>query len=93
MRILLRSLGLILLVVGLACAVLLVWPGPGEIAERLGSTCASDRSGLSHQCDWLESAGLLWTGCWLSLVTGAVLRLITRPPGKGPWVLDLRRRR
>lgn len=91
-RIALRLLGLILLVAGLVCAVLMFWPGVGAVAEALGSTCASDRSGRTHQCSWFEAADLLWTGCWLAIVIGGVLRLVTRPAGKGPRVLDLRRR-
>ncbi|MGW0163120.1 hypothetical protein ACWDUN_27750 [Mycobacterium sp. NPDC003323] len=90
-RIALRQLGLLLLVAGLVCAVLLIWPGPGEIAERLGSTCGDGGLRPSHQCSWLEAADLLWTGCWLAIVLGAVLRMVTRPAGQGPRVLDLRR--
>ena len=92
-RIALRLLGLILLVAGLACAFLLVWPGPAEIAARMGSTCGDGGLGPSHQCSWLEAADLMWTGCWVTIVIGAVLRLVTRPAGKGPRVLDLRGRR
>lgn len=92
-RVALRLLGLLLLLGGLACAVLLIWPGPAAIAESLGSTCASDRSGDTHQCSWLEAVDLVWTGCWVSVVVGFVLRLVTRPAGRGPRVLDLRRRR
>lgn len=92
-RIGLRLLGLILLVAGVVCAVLLVWPGPAEIAERLGATCGDGGLGPSHQCSLLEAADLMWTGCWVALVIGAVLRLVTRPAGRGPRVLDLRRRR
>jgi hypothetical protein len=92
-RIALRLLGLILLVAGVACAVLLVWPGPAGVAEVLGATCGDGGLGPSHQCGWLEAAGLVWTGCWSAIVIGAVLRLLTRPAGRGPRVLDLRRRR
>jgi hypothetical protein len=90
-RIALRLLGLLLLLGGLACAVLLIWPGPAQIAAFLGSSCASDDSGVSHQCSWLEAADLVWTGCWVSIVIGFVVRLLTRPAGKGPLVLNLRR--
>lgn len=90
-RVTLRVLGLILLVAGLLCAVLLVWPGPAEVAQRLGATCSTDGGWSTQQCSWWEAADLLWTGCWLSIVIGAVLRLVTRPPGRGPRVLDLRR--
>lgn len=92
-RIALRLLGLILLVAGLGCAVMLVWPGPTEIAAGLGATCGGGGLGPSHQCSWLEAVDLLWTGCWLAIVIGAVLRLVTRPAGRGPRVLNLRRRR
>ncbi|MCV7430328.1 hypothetical protein [Mycolicibacterium bacteremicum] len=92
-RITLRLLGLVLLVAGVACAIALVWPGPSEIAQRLGSTCGDGGLGPSHQCSWLEAADLLWTGCAVAVVLGAVLRIVTRPAGRGPLVLDLRRRR
>lgn len=93
LRIPLRLLGLVLSLVGAACAVMLVWPGPGAVAEALGVSCADSRRGPSHQCDWLDAADLLWTGCWVLLITGLVLVLITRPDGKGPLTIDLRRMR
>jgi hypothetical protein len=86
-------LGLLLLIASLACLILIFWPGPMRVAELLGSTCASDRYGTKHQCSWLDATDLLWTGFWVALVLGGVLRLSTRPPGKGPLTIDLRRRR
>lgn len=90
-RVALRLLGLVLLVVSLVCVVLVFWPGPARVAEALGSTCANDRQGSSYQCDWLDAADLLWTGFWVSLVAGTMLRIVTRPKGKGPLTIDLRR--
>lgn len=90
-RVALRVLGLILLVAGVVCGVLLVWPGPGEIAGWLGASCSPDGGWTTAQCSWLDAADLLWTGCWLAVVAGAVLRLVTRPAGRGPRTLDLRR--
>ena len=90
-RLALRLLGLALVLVGLTCQVLIVWPGPARIADILGVTCANDRSGTSYQCDWLDAVDLLWTGCWVALAAGIVLRIVTRPKGKGPMTIDLRR--
>ncbi len=90
-RIALRLIGLFLLVAGLVCAVLLVWPGPSGVAEALGVRCAHVRYGGPEQCSWLDAADLLWTGCSLAIVAGAVLRLVTRPAGRAPRTLDLRR--
>ncbi|OBF22215.1 hypothetical protein [Mycobacterium sp. ACS4331] len=90
-RIALRVLGLVLLMLSLACLVLIFWPGPARVAETLGQTCASDRHGSSHQCSWLDAADLLWTGVWLPLVLGAVLRIATRPAARAPRTIDLRR--
>lgn len=93
LRIALRLLGLVLLLFGVACGVMLLWPGPGEIAEALGVSCANSRRGPSQQCDWLDAADLLWTGFWVSTLAGFVLCLATRPEGKGPLTIDLRRMR
>ena len=90
-RVALRLLGLVLVVVGLLCLLMIAWPGPAQIAEVLGATCANDRHGSRYQCDWLDAADLLWTGFWVALTAGIVLRLITRPKGKGPLTIDLRR--
>ncbi len=92
-RIALRLLGVLLVLVGLTCLVLIFWPGPARIAEVLGATCANDRSGSSYQCGWLDAADLLWTGFWVALIAAIVLRILTRPKGKGPITIDLRRLR
>lgn len=92
-RVALRLLGLVLCLIGLACLGMIFWPGPARIADLLGVTCANDRHGSHYQCDWLDAADLLWTGFWVALTAGIVLRLLTRPKGKGPITIDLRRPR
>ena len=92
-RIALRAGGLVLLIVSLTCLVLIVWPGPARVAELLGTSCASDRHGSRQQCSWLDATDLLWSGFWIALLLGAVLRLTTRAPGRGPRTIDLRRLR
>jgi hypothetical protein len=91
-RISLRLLGLVLLILGAACLVLLFQPGPHAVAEAMGVSCANTEHGPSEQCSWWDAATLLWTGFWVSVIAGAVLRTITRPKGKGPLTIDLRRR-
>ncbi len=90
-RVTLRLLGLILLVTGVVCGVLLVWPGPFAVAEAMGATCEHSRHGGPEKCGWWDALDVLWTGCWMAIVFGAVLRLTTRPPGRGPRTIDLRR--
>lgn len=92
-RIALRLLGAVLLVLSLACAVLLVWPGPGRVAEIMGVTCGDGGLGLSHRCGWLDAALLLWSGVTGGLLAGFVLRMLTRPEGSRPFVIDLSRLR
>lgn len=92
-RIALRLLSLFLLLAGVACAVLLFWPGPGKVAETLGVSCAHSSHDVGEQCTWFDAADLLRTGVWLFLLSGAVLRLVTRAPGHGPRTLDLSRLR
>ncbi|OFJ50489.1 hypothetical protein [Mycolicibacterium grossiae] len=93
LRIALRVLGLVLLLVSVGCLVLLVWPGPGRVAEVLGVTCGDDGLGPSRPCSWLDAADLLWTGFVLLLIAGFVLRMWTRPEGTRPFTIDLGRRR
>lgn len=90
LRISLRILGLVLLIVAVGCLVALVWPGPFRVAEAMGRSCANDRLGTNYQCDWLDAADILLTAFGVTLVGGFVLRLITRPAGRGPRTLDLR---
>lgn len=90
-RIALRVLGLALLAASLLFLVLIFWPGPAQVAEWLGRSCATGRDRVTYQCDWLDAADLLWTAFWVSLVLGAVLRITTRPAGQGPRTIDLRR--
>ena len=93
LRIALRLLGLVLLILSAVCLVLLVAPGPQAVAEAMGVACAHNSGlGPSEQCHWWDAATLLWSGFWITLIAGAVLRISTRPPGRGPLVLDLRRR-
>lgn len=91
-RMALRLLGLALLILSAVCLVLLFAPGPRAVAEAMGVSCAYSENGPSEQCGWFDAANLLWTGFWVCLITGFVLRLVTRGKGKGPLVLDLRRR-
>jgi hypothetical protein len=93
LRIVLRLTGLVLLIGGAACLVLLIEPGPAAVAEAMGVSCAHNSGlGPSEQCTWWDAAGLLWTGVWAMLIVGTVLRIATRPKGRGPITIDLSRR-
>ena len=90
LRISLRILGLVLVILSLSCLLALVWPGPHAVAEAMGMSCANDRGGTNYQCTWWDAADVLITAFGVSLVAGFVLRLLTRPAGRGPRILDLR---
>lgn len=87
----LRLLGLVLLVLGVACLVSIFWPGAGQVAEAMGVACADSRRGPSHQCSVFDAADVLWTGFWMSSIAGLVLLVLCRPAGKGPVTINLGR--
>jgi hypothetical protein len=91
-RIALRVVGLVFVSVGVTCLVLLVSPGPRAVADMVG-TCSISHRGSDGPCTSWNAAIWLWTGFCLFTFSGFVLRLVTRPDGKGPVVLDLRRLR
>lgn len=90
-RRLLRAVGMLLLVIGVTCLVLLVKPGPAQVADWLGSSCRNDRTGPLQKCDTVDAVSILWgMGPTLTLI-GFVLTLALRPEDKAPLTLDLRR--
>ncbi len=91
LRIALRLLGLVLLVVCAACLVLLVVPGPQGVGEAMGVSCRNSDSGPPGQCSAFDAVSVLWTAIWVSFIAGVALRIATRPKGKGPMVINLRR--
>ena len=90
-RIALRILGSVLLVVSAACLVAMFWPGATWMASAMGVACGDDSLDPAHQCTAFDAVSVLWSGVWISLGIGFVLRLITRPEGRGPLTIDLRR--
>ena len=90
LRIALRLLGLVLLVIAVACVVLLIGPGPRQIAEWMGVSCGYN-DGPSEQCSAFDATTVLWTAFWVSFIAGVALRIATRPEGRGPMVINLRR--
>lgn len=92
-RIILRLLGVVLLLGGLAFLVLLVKPGPGEVAEWMGKTCSRGRTFReSVPCTWQDVLGMAWLAP-AAILIGFPLALALRPPGKGPFTLDFSRGR
>lgn len=90
-RIGLRLLGLVLFLVGVAGIVLVVVPGPSEIADWMGESCAHTKNGPSEQCTVWDVLDILWVAPTLLLV-GGVMMLALRPEGAGPMTIDLSRR-
>ena len=88
-RIALRLIGFALLLAGIAMLVMLVTPGPGEVAEWMGQSCAHGRNEPGEQCNITDVFMVAFSAPLLILV-GGVLALAMR---KGPLVLDLSRRR
>jgi len=90
-RIALRILGLLLLAVGTACLIAIFWPGVDRVATAMGVGCSDDSLDDAHQCTAFDAVSVLWSGVWISLAVGAVLWIVTRPPGRGPLTVDLSR--
>jgi H+/Cl- antiporter ClcA len=90
-RIGLRLLGVLLFLIGLAAIVLMVVPGPSEIADWMGENCAHRERGPAEQCTVWDVIDILWVAPILLLV-GGVMMLALRPEGSGPATIDLSRR-
>jgi hypothetical protein len=89
-RILLRLLGLLMLLVGLAAIVLLFVPGPDEVADWMGESCAHGEGGRSEQCNVGDVLELVVIAPVLILV-GGVMTLALRPSARA-ITIDLSRR-
>ena len=89
-RIGLRLLGFVLLLAGIAGIVVLFVPGPGEVADWMGASCASRTSG-PEDCDALDVISVL-LGAPILILVGGVMALALGPErGEGPRTLDLSR--
>jgi len=88
LRIGLRLLGLLVFLVGLAMIVVLVYPGPSNVAEWMGNSCAHTTNGPSEQCTIFDVLEFIFFAPWLILV-GGIMALALRRPGKGPMTIDL----
>jgi hypothetical protein len=91
-RIGLRLLGFVLLLIGIVLVVILVKPGPGEVAEWMGSSCRHTKNGGGEQCTVFDVLQVSASAPILILI-GAVMTLALRPADRGPFTLDLSRLR
>jgi len=91
-RISLRLLGVLLIALSVVIVVAMVVPGPGQIANWMGSSCAHETNGPSEQCSVFDVIGILTFVPFL-FIGGAVLALVTRPAGAQPMTINLGGRR
>lgn len=91
LRIGLRLMGFLMLIVGLAMIVVLFYPGPRDVADWMGSSCAHTTNGPSEQCNIFDVLEIILVAPWLILI-GLILSAALRPPSKGPITIDLSRR-
>ena len=87
-RIGLRLLSFLVFLLGLAMIVILVYPGPANVADWMGNSCAHTQNGPSEQCTIFDVLEFIFIAPWMILI-GGVLALALRPPGKGPLTIDL----
>jgi hypothetical protein len=81
-----------MLLVGLGIVAVMIYPGPRDIADWMGNSCANTRGGPGEQCSIWDVLSFLWVAPVLILV-GAVMAAALRPEGKGPVTIDLSGRR
>lgn len=88
LRRVLRLLGLLMLLVGLGSLVLLVVPGPTQVADWMGR-CRTDFDATSD-CDTIDAIEFLLSGTGTLIVVGGLLAIALRPEGAKPITLNLR---
>jgi hypothetical protein len=91
-RISLRLLGFLLIALGFVIVVAMIVPGPGQIANWMGNSCAHETNGPSEQCSIFDVIGILTFVPFL-FIGGLVLAAVTRRPGAGPVTINLGGRR
>jgi hypothetical protein len=82
LRIGLRLLGVVLLVLGIGMIVILFYPGPRDVADWMGNTCAHTKNGPSEQCNIFDVLEFIFVAPWV-IIVGLVLALVLRPESKG----------
>ena len=87
-RIGVRLLSFLVFLVGLAMIVVLVHPGPANVADWMGNSCAHTTNGPTEQCTIFDVLEFIFIAPWLILV-GGIMALALRRPGKGPMTIDL----
>lgn len=93
-RIALRLLGFVLLFAGIAMVVLLVYPGPRDVADWMGSSCAHSENGPSEQCNVLDVLEFTFVAPWLILGGGVLALVMRREATRGtPMTIDFSGRR
>jgi hypothetical protein len=92
LRISLRVLGFALLASCVVIVVAMFVPGPGQIANWMGSSCAHETNGPGEQCTIFDVLGFLEAVPFV-FVAGLVLMAVTRRPGSGPVTINLAGRR
>ena len=88
LRIALRALGFVLLLLGLGIVLIMFFPGPRDVADWMGNSCAHTQNGPSEQCTIWDVVSLLEFAPIL-IIVGAVLALVMRPSGGTPTTIDL----
>ena len=81
LRIGLRLLGLVLLIVGVAMIVVLIYPGPRDVADWMGNSCAHTKDGPGEQCTVFDVLEFITIAPWC-IIGGFVLAVALRPERK-----------
>lgn len=93
-RIALRLLGVVLLLAGIAGIVILFNPGPSEVADWMGNSCAHSENGPSESCNVLDVLSLVAVAPILILVGGVMALALGPDKGTGAgFTIDLSRRK
>jgi hypothetical protein len=72
--------------------IAMIVPGPQQIANWMGSSCAHETNGASEQCSVFDVLGILTFVPFL-IIGGGILAAVMRPEGSQPMTIDLSGRR
>ena len=87
-RVGLRLFGVLMLALGFVIVFAMIFPGPKQVANWMGESCAHQKNGPSEQCNIWDVLSFLWFAPVLIFV-GGIMALVLRPERSQPMTINL----